>query len=135
MDPGIGNPVSFGGRVIIHVGPHKTATTTIQNFFTRNYGPLAELGCLYPRAGRAAGTKLVHYHHPLFLSVIEGRLADFDRQLFEIGREVEHRQPDIVLLSSEVLARQNLSDGVFDRIIAAFPNAQREWVYVVRRQD
>ncbi|MCC6006118.1 MAG: hypothetical protein JJU40_00390 [Rhodobacteraceae bacterium] len=47
------------GRVILHVGLHKTATTTLQDTFFLNRSLLARHGLYYPRIGRARG------HHAL----------------------------------------------------------------------
>lgn len=47
------------GRVILHVGLHKTATTTLQDTFFLNRHLLARHGVIYPRIGRARG------HHAL----------------------------------------------------------------------
>ncbi|MFK5996668.1 MAG: hypothetical protein QM492_01005 [Rhodobacterales bacterium] len=38
-------------KVVIHIGTHKTATTTIQNIFWSNHDKLAEHGLIYPRIG------------------------------------------------------------------------------------
>lgn len=36
-------------KVVLHIGTHKTATTTIQNVFWNNHDMLAEHGLIYPR--------------------------------------------------------------------------------------
>lgn len=46
-------------RVILHIGTHKTATTTIQDTFAHNAGLLAQYGVVYPKLGKASG------HHGL----------------------------------------------------------------------
>lgn len=46
-------------KIIIHVGTHKTAITTIQNVFYHNAELLARKGILYPRIGTPTG------HHGL----------------------------------------------------------------------
>ncbi|MFZ1467758.1 MAG: hypothetical protein WAT09_02155 [Paracoccaceae bacterium] len=48
-------------KVVLHIGTHKTATTTIQDVFARNAKLLAEHGLIYPKLGRAAG------HHGLVM--------------------------------------------------------------------
>ena len=42
-------------RIVLHIGTHKTATTTIQNVFHRNATLLAQHGIVYPRLGTATG--------------------------------------------------------------------------------
>jgi hypothetical protein len=46
-------------RVLLHVGTHKTATTTIQDMFAHNAPLLQAHGVIYPRMGRFTG------HHGL----------------------------------------------------------------------
>lgn len=48
-------------RVVLHIGTHKTATTTIQDMFAHNAALLAEHGLIYPVLGRATG------HHGLVM--------------------------------------------------------------------
>lgn len=42
-------------RLILHVGTHKTATTTIQDTLFHNRGRLRQRGVIYPRVGRSCG--------------------------------------------------------------------------------
>ncbi len=46
-------------RILLHIGTHKTATTTIQNTFAANRALLARHGLIYPDLGRSTG------HHGL----------------------------------------------------------------------
>ena len=46
-------------RVVLHIGTHKTATTTLQDTLATNRALLAEQGIVYPSIGRATG------HHTL----------------------------------------------------------------------
>ncbi|MBN2630417.1 MAG: hypothetical protein JXR75_07745 [Rhodobacteraceae bacterium] len=48
-------------RVVLHIGTHKTATTTIQDMFAHNAALLAEHGLIYPMLGPATG------HHGLVM--------------------------------------------------------------------
>ncbi|MEP3634423.1 MAG: hypothetical protein ABJM82_14580 [Shimia thalassica] len=48
-------------KVVLHIGTHKTATTTIQDTFHKNAGLLAEHGLVYPRLGNVTG------HHGLVM--------------------------------------------------------------------
>ena len=49
-------------KVVIHIGTHKTASTTIQDMFAHNAELLKQHGVIYPRLGRSAG------HHGLVMS-------------------------------------------------------------------
>lgn len=46
-------------KVVIHIGTHKTATTTIQDTFSQNAKLLRQHGVIYPRLSRFTG------HHGL----------------------------------------------------------------------
>ncbi|MBI1217023.1 MAG: hypothetical protein GC186_00625 [Rhodobacteraceae bacterium] len=89
-------------RVILHIGTHKTATTTIQNTFAANRALLARHGVIYPDLGRVAG------HHGLVMqwlplpSVYElpgGAAAGWAR----VGALA--RKSGVVFLSSEEFSR------------------------------
>ncbi|MFC3612457.1 hypothetical protein ACFORG_01680 [Lutimaribacter marinistellae] len=49
-------------KVVLHIGGHKTATTTIQDMFHGNADTLAEHGVIYPRFDRQTG------HHGLVIN-------------------------------------------------------------------
>lgn len=49
-------------KVVLHIGTHKTATTTVQDMFWTNTTVLAEHGLIYPRLNQATG------HHGLVLN-------------------------------------------------------------------
>jgi hypothetical protein len=52
-------------RLVLHIGIHKTGTTTIQNLFAENRELLARHGVIYPRIGHMAG------HHALLADWVE----------------------------------------------------------------
>lgn len=56
-------------RVIIHIGTHKTGTTTIQDTFAANRARLAQDGIIYPDLGPHSG------HHGLLLDWVKLPLA------------------------------------------------------------
>ena len=90
-------------RVVLHIGTHKTATTTIQDTFWTNSELLARHGVVYPRQGRVTG------HHGLVFDW--GRLpevyrleAGSRRTLAQIAED--HAGGDLtVFLSSEEFSR------------------------------
>lgn len=90
-------------RVVLHIGTHKTATTTIQDMFACNAALLAEHGLIYPQLGRATGHHgLVMDWNPLpkVYALPEGSIAALER----IG--AEHGAGDhTVFLSSEEFSR------------------------------
>lgn len=127
--------IDFSGPLLIHVGPHKTGTTTIQHFLTRNYLPLLRQGVLYPEAGRREDGRLTHYHHPLMRALLADDRAAVARHADELRAEIAKAQPAALLLSSEMLARPNLGPEPFARLRALFPSAGRSWLHYLRRQE
>ena len=121
-------------KVVLHIGTHKTATTTIQDTFFKNSALLAKHGIVYPRQGKAAG------HHglahdwgdmPAIYKLPEGSrealrnlaktYAKSDRTLFLSSEEFSRADPKAAMDFAEI--RALLSD--FDEI---------EVVCVVRHQ-
>ncbi|MEM9010205.1 MAG: hypothetical protein AAGE18_03190 [Pseudomonadota bacterium] len=52
---------SAAGRLILHIGPSKTATSTIQTVLAGNARTLRRHGILYPQAGRASSRATAHH--------------------------------------------------------------------------
>ena len=90
-------------KLVLHIGTHKTATTTIQDCFARNADLLATHGLIYPRLNPASG------HHgmvmdwvglPLNYAIEGGSLAAMQGLAQRYGA-----QEGTVLLSSEEFSR------------------------------
>lgn len=90
-------------KVVLHIGTHKTATTTIQDMFAHNAKLLAAHGLIYPRIGRATG------HHglvmdwnklPKIYELSGGSLANL-HQIAQTHGDGDHT----VFLSSEEFSR------------------------------
>lgn len=89
-------------RVILHIGTHKTATTTIQNTFAANRALLARHGVIYPDLGRAAGQHGLVMHWlplPTVFALPGGAAAGWAR-VAALARE-----GGTVFLSSEEFSR------------------------------
>lgn len=92
-------------KLILHVGTHKTGTTTIQDTFALNRRFLAEKGLIFPQIGRANG------QHSLVMDWIS--LPEFyhlDTSSEEAWSKLarEHANSDrTVLISTEELSRGN----------------------------
>jgi SAM-dependent methyltransferase len=90
-------------RLVLHIGTHKTATTTVQDTLAANRALLARQGIVYPRIGRAAG------HHTLATHWIELPEVYYEpRPALELWREMAERHAGTdatVILSSEELSR------------------------------
>lgn len=84
--------------LVLHVGPHKTATTWLQHNFYHNIKALAEAGWLYPQTG----VRVRVAHHDLSDNpeqILDDRSAKV-RELRRIAAKAAEKNLDI-LLSSE----------------------------------
>lgn len=127
--------IDFDGRVLVHIGPHKTGTTTIQHFLTQNRAALLDHGILYPEAGRRERGHLRYFHHPLIKALMDHDEPETARHVAEMQEEIARHRPRTVILSSEVLARTSLAPETFASLRGLFPAARREWLMYLRRQD
>jgi hypothetical protein len=124
--------------LFVHIGVPKTATTTIQDFFTRNRELLIKRGILYPRSV-ASKSGLVELHRGLGAALeVESVpwLADMpkysSRDLFScLHEEVRRTNCKAVVLSSEALAFMRRPERLRD---ALAPYSMHVLVYI-RRQD
>lgn len=110
-------------KVVLHIGTHKTASTTVQDMFWTNSDLLAEQGVIYPRFNQHTG------HHGLVLNW-EGRPKVYELAEGSLGMlkrlSDEHGDSDrTVFLSSEEFSRdRSLTElgkirealGAFDEI-------------------
>lgn len=122
-------------KVVLHIGTHKTATTTIQDMLVHNAALLAQQGVIYPKLGRANGHHglVTDWNHalPLIYAYPEGSLGTL-RQINEA-----HASGDqTVFLSSEEFSRgRRDSKPDFTAIRAALAGFERiEVVCVLREQ-
>ncbi len=69
------------GRLILHIGTHKTATTTIQNFLHHHRDTLAERGVFYPDYSLVR--KKSHYAHLGMVNALSGRHRNYGPELAE----------------------------------------------------
>ncbi|WP_322867755.1 hypothetical protein U5922_017000 [Aquicoccus sp. G2-2] len=99
-------------RLILHIGLHKTGTTTIQDMFHANRRLLAEHGLIYPKLGRHTG------HHGLFTDwlVLPAAYRLPGGGVVGLRKLAEaHREQDATLfLSSEEISRAGGPGGVVD---------------------
>jgi len=122
-------------RVVLHIGTHKTATTTIQDMFAHNADLLARHGLIYPRIGKATG------HHGLTMDWNHALPPVYSLYRGSIGtlRRVAEKHADsdsTVFLSSEEFSRGSPEGRVdFTAIRQALAPFDRiEVVCVLREQ-
>ena len=86
-------------RLAIHVGPHKTGSTSVQRALAAARDSLAGQGVWYPPS--LPGASWPDQHADAWILLRDGRLAEFDRWLAASGDEARQRGCDTLLLSSE----------------------------------
>ena len=92
-------------RLIVHVGPPKTATTHIQQTLFANEAVLRESGLYLPRAGRSELSQTAVSHHHLGWELMGSPRFKASRGGWQaLADELKDVEAEAVLLSSEVLA-------------------------------
>ena len=123
-------------RILLHIGSSKTGTSSLQHVMHINRQPLARVGVIYPRAGRALSNRSAH--HNLCYEMQEGRrkAGIFDpargtwRDVFE---EIDASGAETAVISSEAFAAckprqiENLAGVLRDRDVTV--------ILYLRRQD
>jgi len=119
-------------KIILHIGRHKTGTTSIQHFLALNEVLLLDrYGIYYPKIGRDPYFK---YHHPLFDDWAQGR-KNLDLQLInEIIEDAKRKSASSILLSSEALSNDNITETKWIQLKEAF-NEEITIIVYLRRQD
>jgi hypothetical protein len=126
---------------LLHIGTHKTGTTSLQLFFEENKAVLSGCGVHVPRAGRYQN--LPGHHFIAWNMLADGRSPHFDELLQELTggdyRTVLLTSEDFSLLHARPDALQVMSDGLrsigFRPIIAMYLRPQAvfaESMYVER---
>ena len=119
-------------EIIIHIGRHKTGTTSIQHFLALNEDLLLnQYGIYYPEIGR---DPLMKYHHPLFRDWAENK-KKLDLQLInKIIENAKRKSASRILLSSEILSRDSITETKWLQLKEAF-NEKITIIVYLRRQD
>lgn len=119
-------------KVVLHIGTHKTASTTIQDMFWTNSELLAAHGVIYPRLNAQTG------HHGLVLNW-EGRPKVYELPKGSLGTLAELAETyagsdKTLFLSSEEFSRNRSLDRMVDirDALAAFDEI--EVICVLRTQ-
>lgn len=103
-------------RLVVHVGPAKTATTHIQEALFTNEAVLRELGVYLPKAGRSELSSAAVSHHHLGWELLRSpRFRPRRGGWAALTEELATVDADTVLLSSEVLASA-VSRGAGDEL-------------------
>lgn len=88
--------------VYLHIGTHKTGSTSIQRFLARADDALTDQGFLYPTTGRPDTDWTDQYgQHELYWSLVEKRGIESDQVWHELRREINAFPGHSVVLSAE----------------------------------
>lgn len=113
--------------VYLHIGLHKTGTSSLQAWLKKNKPALQRLGYLYPRTGWTSGG-----HHNLAYELLgRKRFSEAPGRLAELEAEIAS-SPNAIL-SSEEFEFLELSD--VRRLKAALGEREARIVVYLRRQD
>lgn len=137
-------------KLVIHIGTHKTATTTIQTTLNRNRASLRKSGIWYPSYPEILPDVSNHYAH---LDLAKGLMSESNKftpeqvaQFFEVLHKKATAAGDVdtVLISSEPFYRGQTRteapywerrDEYIRNLRSLLPFDEPEVVIVLRRQD
>ena len=134
-------------RLLLHIGMHKTGTTSLQRFFVRNRSILSLMGIDYPKAFDASGKKLPK-HNDLFLAISHEKdfgtphpiLGSSAERVDRLARRIETKR--ITVLSAEGFSGESPAfaeafaplRGRFDIKVICFLRRQDDWVQTFYKQ-
>ncbi|WP_250462468.1 hypothetical protein [Microbulbifer litoralis] len=118
-------------KIILHIGPHKTGSTSLQSALRSNRAELEDVGVLYPVTGTGKSDARIHGQHNLAWDVggdyrFKSDLGSWD----ELRDEIHNSNCEYVFISSEAFSL--LSKGPVKRVIEALQEYDLRIVYVAR---
>lgn len=115
--------------VYLHIGLHKTGTSTIQFFLAKNREKLKSLGYLYPFKTAA--------HHNLAFLVSDIKKAQKENNNWEnLFDEIENFEGENIIISSEAFSRSsNLGASMISETRKKLKNFQTKIIVYLRRND
>ena len=120
-------------KLVLHIGTHKTGTSTIQALLGDNRKLLLESGILYPSTDRGPNPKL-QKHTSLFLSVCQGA-GKFSQEYSLIMREFDQSNCSVMVLSAEGFSSPQFKQRNFHLLKKFSEYFDIKVVCFVRRQD
>jgi hypothetical protein len=106
--------------LVLHVGLHKTATTSFQCFLAERDRLLAGFGCLYPLAARAPGPQhalLPGCYFPNHPFLPKDRSLSVDQYINELAEELAMAPYSLCVMSSEVFTELLNFDAAVARVL------------------
>jgi ABC-type polysaccharide/polyol phosphate transport system ATPase subunit len=111
-------PSKIYKKIFIHIGTHKTGTTSIQSFLTENSDELMNSGVLYPLAGRVFGG-----HHNIAWKLLgDDRFDIKNGKISDFLNEINSSNVKNVVISSEAfeyLSKCPESIKKFDKVLCS----------------
>lgn len=89
--------------MVVHVGPHKTGTTSIQNALYENKNKLKSDGIIYPRS--IPGSVFFSQHSDLAFAVMSGNFSVINEYLSYLANMTDGQELVTVVLSGEEFSR------------------------------
>lgn len=93
--------------IFIHIGTHKTGTTSIQQALANNYELLLQKGILYPSTEREPWPNLPK-HTSIYASIRSKNKDNFLNEIDTLKKEIEDSNCNIIILSEEGLSEPNI---------------------------
>jgi chaperonin cofactor prefoldin len=113
-------------QIFLHIGLHKTGSTSIQYFLSYNRKLLAQLGYLYP------SKKLNHCY--LASALKTSHKNNYSPEWEQTIEEIENSNLDKIIISSEVFVESKTSE-IIDRLAEKLKDYQVKIIVYIRRQD
>ena len=107
-DAGLSVAFSRALKVVLHIGRHKTGTSSVQRYLSKNREALKRDGVLYPDLGILSG-RIEIAHHELAHALQRGDTTAIEAIFREIERQQNETNSSILVLSSESF--QNIKDS------------------------
>ena len=95
--------------IYLHLGLHKTGSTSIQNFLCANQKKLIGRGVLYPKAGRLNNSD-GHHNFAWEINKDERLESNVSDQWNNLAKEIMLNKPNLVVISSEDFEKFNLEE-------------------------
>lgn len=122
-------------KIFVHIGPHKTGTSSLQRFLYANHQALLKLGVCYP-TGHLGGYRA---QHRIAFSIRkkadpdDRQVPSFDAEITPILDEIKSSGADTAIISSEAFfsADEAAIRFLYDRLA----DFSAVIVFYVRRQD
>lgn len=122
-------------KLFIHIGPHKTGTSSLQRFLFSNRRVLLKRGVIYPTSHLAGR----HAHHRIAFSVLgkvdpdDQRVPSRDAEIEPVLDEIRSSGADTAILSSEAFFAIGVEGIEF--LLSTFREFSPAVVFYARRQD